>query len=79
MWASEFKPGLASAKWRSIEDYMAGMDQIIPVALVWAQSPIPLDAHRTKTTQVEALFVAFKSNEIACFLIHDDFKVQITS
>lgn len=82
MWAAEFKSSeiYADRKWKSIEDYLNGLDQIVPVMFAWSESPVVLEAESSVCTtarSVEILFVAFKSNEIACFLIADNLEVKI--
>lgn len=81
MWAAGFKSSeiYADRKWRSIGDYLNGLDQIVPVVFAWSDNPIILDAESSlcaTARTVEILFVAFKSNEIACFLIGDNLDVK---
>lgn len=77
-WLAEYKesliPSVASGS-SSLEENMTYLDLVVPVCFIWAQTPIRF-LHNDVTFVVDLLFVAFKSNEIACFLVYDHLKVQ---
>lgn len=72
LWIAEQKSSLIGCQWKNVESYLAGIDQIVPVALTWSEGPVMLD-----DKLVDVLLVAFKSNEIACFQIDDNLQVFI--
>lgn len=74
LWTCQFKSSIIDRQWKSIDDYLSGLDQIVPVSMTWSSSPVVLDGLVTRI--VEILFVAFKSNQIACFLIGDGLEVN---
>lgn len=73
LWTCEFKSSIIDKQWKNIDEYLSVLDQIVPVSMAWSSSPVMLDGLVKKI--VEILFVAFKSNHIACFLIGDSLEV----
>ena len=74
-WILKYCSYLIDLKPRSLNDFVANMNRIVPVCVCWS-SVIQLKPG----LEGELLFVAFKSNEIGVFLVHNhynDFEIEL--
>jgi hypothetical protein len=74
-WLEKFKANLCEEKINSVGEYLRCVDQIVPISIAWAQEPFAFKAPSSTHKDLELLFVAFKSNEVACFIVHSGIQV----
>lgn len=74
-WLEKFKDNLCKEKINSVGEYLRNVDQIVPISIAWAQEPFTFKDPSSPNKDLELLFVAFKSNEVACFIVHSGIQV----